>query len=102
MNVAATPMRAIDDLGEIYAPYSLDGAFTPTERKTIEAAIKPHVPERVGATFNEWRIAKISNDYFTMKRFTWGTSLGGKSAEEIAEKLSAYYERQKKFFSVQI
>jgi hypothetical protein len=93
MNVAGLFMRALDNRGDVYLPYSLEGNFTPGERAAIESALRPHVPEKVDAMFNNWRISKFSGGYFHAMRATWDTGMGADSAQEMAEKITKYYNR---------
>lgn len=93
MNVAGLFMRALDNRGDVYLPYSLEGDFTPDEREAIESALRPHVPASVDAMFNNWRISKFSSGHFYAMRATWESGMGAGSAQEMAEKLSKYYAR---------
>lgn len=93
MNVAGLFMRALDNRGDVYLPYSLEGNFTPDEREVIENALRPHVPANVDSMFNNWRISKFSSGYFYAMRATWESGFGAESALEIAEKISKYYAR---------
>jgi len=93
MNVAGLFMRALDNRGDIYLPYSLEGDFTPDEREAIEGALRSHVPANVDAMFNNWRISKFSGGHFYAMRATWESGMSADSAQEMAEKLSKYYAR---------
>jgi len=87
-------MRATDDKGTTYLPYTFDGEWTEEERAEVEAAIRPHVPERVIATFNNWAFFTAGNGYFG-RRATWDMgNLHGATAAELAEKIRGYYERR--------
>jgi len=91
MNVAALFVRALDNRGDVYLPYSLEGDFLPDEREVIEDALRPHVSVKVDAMFNNWRISKFSGGHFYAMRATWESGMGANSAQEMAEKLSQYH-----------
>lgn len=85
-------MRAIDNRGDVYLPYSFGDGFTVAERRAIEVAIKPHVAEPVDAMFNNWQFEKYGKDWFTAQRATWDRpDLVAQSAEELAQKITKYY-----------
>ena len=72
-------------------PYTLEGAFTAEEREIIESALRPHVPDRVDAGFNNWTIGKLSPVSFFAMRATWGSGIGANSAQELADKITNCY-----------
>lgn len=91
MDLAGLLLRAIDNRGYVYLPYHLEGDFTQEERQIVENAINPHVPKKVDAMFNNWRIAKYSTGYFYAVRATWEDGFFAHSAKEIADKITEYY-----------
>ena len=74
-----------------YLPYSFDGEWSESEKAAIEAAIDPHVPERVTPTFNNWAFSRYEWG-FSARRATWDMgSLHADSAQELAGKIAGYY-----------
>lgn len=92
MQVANIMLRAIDNKGVVYFPYSFEGDWRDDEKRMIDSAIVEHVPERVLATFNNWRFTKGSDSFFMAKRFTWDLPIAETSARALAERITNYYE----------
>lgn len=77
-----------------YLPYGFDGNWTDDDRATVEAAIKPHVPERVDSMFNNWLFWSYASGGYGARRATWDRGgLYAQTAAELAEKITAYYSR---------
>lgn len=77
-----------------FLPYGFDGIFSDEDRATIEAAIKPHVPERVDSMFNNWLFWPYASGGFGAKRSTWDMGMFyADTAAEMAEKIADYYAR---------
>src|SRR5512139_3866342 len=96
MDIANLFLRATNNNGAVYLPYSLiadPAEFTEHERELIENAFKPHVPERVDAMFNNWAVWKVDSQFFMAKRATWEELICTRSAEEMAQKITDYYSR---------
>ena len=78
-----------------YLPYGFDGEWTDEDRATVEAAITPHVPERVDSMFNNWLFWTYPGGGFGGKRATWDMGLWhAHTAAELAAKITAYYARE--------
>jgi hypothetical protein len=91
MRVAQAMLRAIDSRGAVYSPYSFEGAWTNLEKTSVSAAINAHVPERVGAMFNNWRFTKSSDTFFMASRATWDRPIAESSAGDLAQRIADYY-----------
>ena len=91
--IAALFLRALDTRGDIYLPFGFDGdKWTDAEKEIVTAAIKPHVPERVDAGFNNFVFFKFSDAHFYARRFTWEhLGMASQSAAELADKIKDYY-----------
>jgi hypothetical protein len=77
-----------------YLPYAFDGDWTEADRATVEASIKPHVPERVDSMFNNWLFWIYADGTFGAKRSTWNMGMFyAETAQGMAEKITAYYSR---------
>jgi hypothetical protein len=69
-----------------YLPYIFEGGHWADEEKAlITVAIKPHVPERVYPTFNEWHFFKLEPGRFKRYMVTRATYERGSYYETIEE-----------------
>lgn len=80
----------------MYPSFHLEGEWNPNEQIVIQEALRPHVPARVDAMFNEWHFWKISHAdgtaTFGGKKATWDlTSWYCDTVEELAKKVTDYY-----------
>ena len=82
-----------EEMGDIYLPYHFEGEkWTTEEMEIVKTTLDLHCPERVEATFNNWRLWKT--DRFAASRATWESgSLVGDTVEELAQELESYYAR---------
>lgn len=97
MDVANLLLRAIDKSGAVFPPFHLEGDWTTQEQMVIADALRPHVPDRVDAMFNEWHFWKHShsdgNSTFGGKKATWDlTSWWCETVGELSKKITDYYE----------
>jgi len=71
-----------------------EGDFTDEEISVIEGVMENHVPARVYASFNNWRICKYASGLYTARRATWTMdSITASTAWDLARKISDYYTR---------
>lgn len=95
MNIADIFMRALDNNGDVYAPYNFEGEWTEAEKEVVSAAIDPHVPGKVDAMFNNWLFTKSNlPNFFILKRATWDQVICVTSAADVAVKIASYYARK--------
>ena len=92
MEVTDLFLRALDDRGEVYLPYALEGNWTDDEKAVVKAAIDPHVPERVDAMFNNWCFWKDEFG-FSARRNTWDRLWSAKTAQDMADYITRYYSK---------
>jgi hypothetical protein len=91
MQVAALFMRALDNQGDVYLPYSWEGDWTVPEKNLVACKIAPHVPNRVDAMFNNWLFSKYAGRFFA-RRATWDRGCSGDTLEDFVANLEAYYK----------
>lgn len=93
MLVANIFLRALDDNGPIYAPYSFEGDWTKEDKALVGSVMDTYAPERVDATYNNWQL-NCYGSHFSARRATWDMEgLYATSAAGLAEKLASYYVR---------
>ena len=82
---------ALADKGMAYLPYVFVGNWTDQEKLVVQAAIDPHVPVKVYATFNNWIFTKQSFGVMARKA-SWTEPWLLDTAGQLADRISKYYE----------
>lgn len=93
MDFLALSLRVAAAGNTDFLPYTFDGDWSEEDRAVVEAAIKPHVPERVDSMFNNWSFYR-GRMGFTATRATWNMgNIHAGTAAELAEKIEDFYAR---------
>lgn len=107
MDLAGTLLRATDQCGAVYPPYSFVGPWTDEEKSAVIAELskpdrlypnQPRVPTtNVEATFNEWAFVKLESQFrscdFMAQRATWYDARQFGSLDALTAFLDVYYSR---------
>ena len=84
----------MQDQGDIYQPYHLDGDWAKREKKKIQKCMTKHVPDKVDSMFNFWIFWKQDHDAWVGHRSTWdrGTFFS-ESLDGFIERINEYYSK---------
>ena len=86
-------LRALDNKGAAYKPYTIVGAFTDEERARIDAAFAPHVPQAGDAMYNNWEVERTDSGYIMVMRYTWARPQGMWTVDDVVTRITEYFAK---------
>ena len=91
MDMGAVMMRATDNSGAVYLPYSFGKSYTEEEKAKVSAFMDTVCPQRVTAFYNNWDFDKGSMGYLA-SRATWSKYLCSETLDGLIQMLKNYYK----------